>query len=160
MPRIAIPIVEVTAPDGQKSFWGVYSIPHSQAVAVVRAGFPAKYKVELSVRRLPPGIRFNGARPGDIFKLHYDARLGRRVRSTSARPVSLLGQLPGATMEDLEKIAAELTAAVRKMPSGNRRQDVLREISRLRSRMHALLHSASKPDDPKRDARSSDLEAE
>jgi hypothetical protein len=160
MPRIAIPIVEVTAPDGQKSFWGVYSIPHSQAVAVVRAGFPAKYKVELSVRRLPPGIRFNGARPGDIFKLHYDARLGRRVRSASARPVNLLGQLPGATMEDLEKIAAELTAAVRKMPSGNRRQDVLREISRLRSRMHALLHSASKPDDPKRDARSSDLEAE
>jgi hypothetical protein len=160
MPRIAIPIVEVTAPDGQKSFWGVYSIPHSHAVAVVKAGLPAKYKVELSVRRLPPGTRFNGARPGDIFKLHYDATPIRRVRSASARPANLFGQLPGANMEDLEKIAAQLTAAVRKMPSGHRRQDVLREISRLRSRMHALLHSASKSDNPKRNSHSSDVDVE
>jgi hypothetical protein len=63
-------------------------------------------------------------------------------------------------MEDLEKIAAQLTAAVRKMPSGHRRQDVLREISRLRSRMHALLHSASKSDDAKRDVHSSDMDVE
>jgi hypothetical protein len=61
-------------------------------------------------------------------------------------------------MEDLEKIAAQLTAAVRKMPSGHRRQDALREIGRLRSRMHALLHSASKSDDPKPDAHASDVD--
>jgi hypothetical protein len=63
-------------------------------------------------------------------------------------------------MEDLEKIAAQLAAAVRKMPSGHRRQDTLREISRLRSRMHALLHSASKSHDEKRDAASSAADVE
>jgi len=46
-------------------------------------------------------------------------------------------------MEDLDKIAAQLTATVRNMPPGPRRQDALREIARLRSRMHGLLRSAN-----------------
>jgi hypothetical protein len=50
MARKKIPVVEVTAPDGTKSFWGVYD----QAVAAVRTILPAKYTVELSLRRLPP----------------------------------------------------------------------------------------------------------
>jgi hypothetical protein len=143
MARKKIPVVEVTDPDGTKSFWGAYSIPYDQAVAAVRAVLPAKYTVELSLRRLPPGWRFDGALPGDIIKLGYDPTLDRRVRSTSARSASLLGQPPGAAMDDLDQIAAQLTAAVFDMPPGHRRQDALREIGRLRSRMHALLRSAA-----------------
>jgi hypothetical protein len=125
------------------SRFGPYSIPYDQAVAAVRAVLPAKYTVELSLRRLPPGWRFDGALPGDIIKLGYDPTLDRRVRSTSARSASLLGQPPGAAMDDLDQIAAQLTAAVFDMPPGHRRQDALREIGRLRSRMHALLRSAA-----------------
>jgi hypothetical protein len=143
MARKKIPVVEVTAPDGKKSFWGAYSIPYDQAVAAVRAILPAEYTVELSLRRLPPGCMFVGARPGDIIQLGYDPTLDRRVRSTSARSASFLGQPPGATVEDLDQIAAQLTAAVLDMPPGHRRQDALREIGRLRSRMHALLRSAA-----------------
>ena len=47
-------------------------------------------------------------------------------------------------MEDLDQIAAQLTAAVRDIPPGHRRQDALREMGRLRSRMHALIRSATK----------------
>jgi len=46
-------------------------------------------------------------------------------------------------MEELEKMAAQLMAAVRKLPPGQQRQDALREIGRLRSRMYALLQPLS-----------------
>jgi hypothetical protein len=46
-------------------------------------------------------------------------------------------------MEELEKMAAQLMAAVRKLPPGQQRQDALREIGRLRSRMYALLRPLS-----------------
>ena len=46
-------------------------------------------------------------------------------------------------MDDLDEIAAQLLDAVRKMPPGQKRQDALREIGSLRSRMHALLRSTS-----------------
>ena len=144
MARTTIPVVEVTTPDGTKSFWGVYSIPHNEAIAVARAKLPTNYTIELSVRRLPPGWGGDGARPGDMFKLDCRAAPERRVRSTSARSASFLGQLPGTAMEDLDQIAAQLTAAVRDMPPGHRRQDALREMGRLRSRMHALIRSAAK----------------
>jgi len=42
-------------------------------------------------------------------------------------------------MEELEKMAAQLMAAVRKLPPGQQRQDALREIGTLRSRMYTLL---------------------
>jgi hypothetical protein len=47
-------------------------------------------------------------------------------------------------MEDLEKMAAQHLAAVREMPPGQRRQDALKEIGRLRSRMHRLPRQAAK----------------
>jgi hypothetical protein len=46
-------------------------------------------------------------------------------------------------MEDLEKMAAQLLAAAREMPPGQRRQDTLKEVGRLRSRMHQLLRQAA-----------------
>ena len=46
-------------------------------------------------------------------------------------------------MEELEKMAAQLMAAVRKLPPGQQRQDALREIGKLRSRMYALLRPLS-----------------
>ena len=158
MARTTIPVVEVTTPDGAKSFWGGYSIPHNEAVAVARAKLPPNYSIELSVRRLPPGWGFDGARPGDMLKLDYHAAPERRVRSTSARPASFPGQLPGTAMEDLDQIAAQLKAAVRDMPLGHRRQDALREMGRLRSRMHALIRSAtkSKESESKKNSDSSD----
>ena len=42
-------------------------------------------------------------------------------------------------MEELEKMAAQLMAAVRKLPPGQQRQDALREVGRLRSRTYGLL---------------------
>ena len=46
-------------------------------------------------------------------------------------------------MDELEKLAAHLMAAVRNMPPGQQRQDALKEIGRLRFRMGALLRSTS-----------------
>ena len=46
-------------------------------------------------------------------------------------------------MDELEKLAAHLMAAARNMPPGQQRQDALKEISRLRFRMDALLRSTS-----------------
>jgi hypothetical protein len=46
-------------------------------------------------------------------------------------------------MDELEKLAAHLMAAVRNMPPGQQRQDALKEIGRLRFRMDALLRSTS-----------------
>jgi hypothetical protein len=71
MARLALPIVEVTAPDGSKSLWVAYSVPHKQAVAVVRETVPADHLAELSIRRVPPGLTFGSARPGDIIKLEF-----------------------------------------------------------------------------------------
>ena len=144
MPRFAIPLVEVTAPDGAKSFWAAYSIPHREAVAAVRDRIPPDHLAELSGRRLPPGWKFAGAHPGDVIKLSHEFDLRRRtVRSVSARSASLPWAFAGAAMDDLDEMAAQLLDAVRKMPPGQKRQDALREIGRLRSRMHALLRSTS-----------------
>ena len=41
-------------------------------------------------------------------------------------------------MDELEKLAAHLMAAVRNMPPGQQRQDSLKEIGRLRFRMDTL----------------------
>ena len=46
-------------------------------------------------------------------------------------------------MDELEKMAAHLMAAVRNMPPGHQRQDALKEIGRLRFRMDALLRSTT-----------------
>ena len=72
MARIAIPVVEVCAPDGTKSFWAAYSIPHSRAVAAVRQKIPADHTAELSVLRLPNQWRPDNVNPGDIIELDFD----------------------------------------------------------------------------------------
>jgi hypothetical protein len=141
--RLTIPIVEVTAPDGTKSFWVAYSIPHDQAVAAIRDRIPGDHTAELSVRRLPPGWKFDGARPRDIIKLNYgEANSERKLEGMkSARSAGRRGmQFPNAARENPEKMAAKLLAAVRKMPPGPKR---LREIERLRRRMHSLLRSGT-----------------
>lgn len=135
--RLTIPIVEVTAPDGTKSFWVAYSIPHNEAVAAVRNRIPDDHTVELSVRRLPPGWKFDGARTRGIIQLEYgDANSERSPkRAKSARSTGGRRRIPKAN-ENPEKMAAKLLAAIRKMPPGAKR---LREIERLRRRMHSLL---------------------
>ncbi len=143
MVRLTIPIVEVTAPDGTKSFWVAYSIPYDEAVAAVRNRIPDDHTIELSVRRLPPGWKFDGARPRDIIKLEYgDANSERSPkRVKSARSAGRRARIPKAD-ENPEKMAAKLLAAIRKMPPGPKR---LREIERLRTRMHSLLRSGVLP---------------
>jgi hypothetical protein len=70
MPRLVIPLVEVTAPDGTKSLWAAVSIPHKKAVAAVKELIPANYTAELSIRRPPPG-KIEGFRRGGggVWKL-------------------------------------------------------------------------------------------
>jgi hypothetical protein len=72
MTRIAIPVVEVSAPDGTRSFWAAYSVPHSKAVAAVMQKIPADHTAELSVVRLPNRWTPDGLHPGDIIQLDFD----------------------------------------------------------------------------------------
>jgi hypothetical protein len=129
MARRPIPLIEVTAPDGIKSFWVAYSIPHKEAVAAVKDRIPPDHTAELSVRRLPPRWNFKGARPGDVIKLDFDANSTRAANR---------GRFLGQTVEDPDEMAARLLATVRNMPPGHKR---LREIERVRSRLHSLLRS-------------------
>jgi hypothetical protein len=80
MARLALAVVEVTAPDGSKSLWVAYSVPHGQAIAAVKGTVPADHIAELSIRRAPPGLAFEGARPGDIIRIEF----WPRCRSCSA----------------------------------------------------------------------------
>ena len=60
--------VEVTAPDGTKSFW-VAAVVHKDAVAAVRAVIPADHLAELSIRRFLPGPKLGRLRWGDVRKV-------------------------------------------------------------------------------------------
>jgi hypothetical protein len=51
-------------------------------------------------------------------------------------------------MGDLKKTAARLAAAVRNMPPGQQRQDALKDVGRLRSRIYALLRPVTDPFSP------------
>ena len=75
--RIAIPVVEVSAPDGTRSFWAAYSIPHGKAVAAVRQKIPADHTAELSVVRLPQRWKPDNVRPGDVIELEFDSASSR-----------------------------------------------------------------------------------
>jgi len=108
-------------------------VPHSDAVAAVTEKLPSDYTAELSFRRIPEGWSFSGAEPGDIIKLNDGNFEQPHLISSSVRSVAL----------KIDEAAAQLMATVRKMPSGERRQGILREVRRLRSRMHALLRSAT-----------------
>jgi hypothetical protein len=74
MGRPSVPVIEVTAPDGTTSLWAAYSIPYKKAVEAVTQKIPPDHAAELSVRRLPPGMKFNDKRPGDVFKIELPPR--------------------------------------------------------------------------------------
>jgi hypothetical protein len=57
-------------------------------------------------------------------------------------------------MDELEKLVAHLMSAVRNMPPGQQRQDSLKEVGRLRSRMDTLLRSANSGQSLEKDERS------
>jgi hypothetical protein len=66
--RAAIPMVEVTAPDGSKSFWAA-AVAHRDAVETVKKVIPADHVAELSLRRSPFGPKLEGLRPGEVRKV-------------------------------------------------------------------------------------------
>jgi hypothetical protein len=106
MARLALPVVEVTAPDGSKSLWVAYSVPHKEAVAAVKETVPADHIAELSIRRVPPGLAFEGARRGDIIRIEF----WPRCRSCSASPRlarELLNARKGKTIRLFQCVCGE-----------------------------------------------------
>jgi hypothetical protein len=145
MARRTIPVVEVTDPDGKKSLWVAYAIPHDRAVAAVQDRLPPGHTAELAGRRAPHSRKLEGALHGDIIKLEYDADSALPVQSvfTSARSDRYLRQVPQVAVGDFKETVAQLLAMARNMPPGQKRQDALIEIGRLRNRMYVLLRSAN-----------------
>ena len=144
MARRTIPVVEVTDPDGIKSFWAAYAIPHNRAVAEVQDRLPPGHTAELAGRRLPDSRKLKGARQGDVIKLEYDANSALRIESlTSARSVRLATSHKSRRRHlGLEETVAQLLATARNLPPGQKRQDALIEIGRLRNQTYLLLRSA------------------
>jgi hypothetical protein len=145
MARRTIPVVEVTDPDGIKSFWVAYAIPHDRAVAAVQDRLPPGHTAELAGRRPPDSRKLKGARQGDVIKLEYDANSALRIESfTPARSVRLAssGKSRRRQLGDLKETVAQLLTTARNMPPGQKRQDALIEIGKLRNRMYVLLRSA------------------
>jgi hypothetical protein len=64
-----VPLIEVTAPDGTKSFWVAYLRTHKDAVAAVKERIPSDHHAELSLQRVPRGLKFDRGRPGDVFRV-------------------------------------------------------------------------------------------
>ena len=139
MVRIAIPVVEVTAPDGTKAFWAAYSIPHNKAVEAVRSRIPADHIAELSPQRFSRRWKLDGAKRGDIIKLDHGAISRPGPKKIASAPSIFLQRRPPRTRtKDLNKLAEQLLASVRNMPPGDRRHAALIEIGRLRSRLRNL----------------------
>jgi hypothetical protein len=136
MARRANPLVEVTGPDGTKSLWVAYAIPHHRAVAAVQDRLPSGHTAELAGSRPPHSRKLEGAVQGDVIKLEYDANSALRVESafTSARSNTYLKQIPQVAVEDIKEMAAQQLATVRNLPPGQKRQDALMELGRLRNR--------------------------
>jgi hypothetical protein len=65
------PLVEVAAPNGTKSLLAAFSVARADAVATVKKVIPPTYTAELSSRHVPPGLKFGGARPGDIILIKH-----------------------------------------------------------------------------------------
>jgi hypothetical protein len=145
MGRQTIPVVEVTDPDGIKSFWVAYAIPHDMAVAAVQDRLPPGHTAELAGRRPPDSRKLKGARQGDVIKLEHDANSALRIESftppQSAR-LSASGKSRRRHLKDLKEAVAQLLATARNIPPGQKRQDALIEIGRLRNQTYLLLRSA------------------
>jgi hypothetical protein len=70
MPKIpsGIPLVEVIAPDGSKSFWAA-AVGQKVAVEVVLKFVPSGHTAKFSGRRLPVDPALGGIRRGDVRKV-------------------------------------------------------------------------------------------
>jgi hypothetical protein len=70
MPKVhtKIPIVEVIAPDGQKSLW-VAAVAKANAVAAVKQVIPANYVAVLSERRLTLKRKSDVLHRGEVRKI-------------------------------------------------------------------------------------------
>jgi hypothetical protein len=66
--RTKIPIVEVTAPDGQKSLW-VAAVARANAVAAVKQVIPTNYVAVLSERRLTLAQKSEALWPGEVRRI-------------------------------------------------------------------------------------------
>ncbi len=63
-----IPIVQVTAPDGNKSLW-VAAVARDNAAAAVAEVIPANHIATLSRHRLTLKRRLDGLRPGEVRRI-------------------------------------------------------------------------------------------
>jgi hypothetical protein len=63
-----IPLVEVTAPNGQKSLW-VAAVEDANAVAVVKQVIPPNYVAALSRQRLTITRKAEILRPGEVRRV-------------------------------------------------------------------------------------------
>lgn len=68
MVRLAIPTVEVTAPDGTKSLW-VVALPHREAIVAVRRVIPPDHIAELAIRRLRSSPKLGRLLPGEVRQI-------------------------------------------------------------------------------------------
>jgi len=66
--RTKIPIVEVIAPDGQKSLW-VAAVAKAKAVAAVKQVIPTNYAAVLSKRRLTLTRKLEVLRRGEVRRI-------------------------------------------------------------------------------------------
>jgi hypothetical protein len=66
--RTKIPIVEVIAPDGQKSLW-VAAVAKASAVAAVKQVIPTNYVAMLSERRLTLTRKSEVLRHGEVRRI-------------------------------------------------------------------------------------------
>jgi hypothetical protein len=66
--RTKIPIVEVIAPDGQKSLW-VAAVAKANAVAAVKRVIPTNYVAVLSERRLTLTRKSEVLRRGEVRRI-------------------------------------------------------------------------------------------
>ncbi len=66
--RTKIPIVEVIAPDGQKSLW-VAAVAKANAVAAVKQIIPPNYAAALSERRLTLTRKSDVLRRGEVRRI-------------------------------------------------------------------------------------------
>jgi hypothetical protein len=66
--RTKIPIVEVIAPDGQKSLW-VAAVAKASAVAAVKQVIPTNYVAVLSERRLTLTRKSKVLRRGEVRRI-------------------------------------------------------------------------------------------
>jgi hypothetical protein len=66
--RTKIPMVEVIAPDGQKSLW-VAAVAKANAVAAVKQVIPLNYAAALSERRLTLTRKSDVLRRGEVRRI-------------------------------------------------------------------------------------------